>query len=53
MIGLVILGYFCYDLCDVISNRRGSDLLELLVHHIVVSFSAYIYIRWIWKEKSV
>ncbi|CAF0747741.1 unnamed protein product [Adineta ricciae] len=28
-------GYFCYDLCDVISNRKGSDLFEILLHHIV------------------
>jgi hypothetical protein len=34
---LFILGYFCYDLCDVISNRKGIDLLEIGLHHIVVS----------------
>ncbi|CAF0780246.1 unnamed protein product [Rotaria sp. Silwood1] len=28
-------GYFCYDLCDIISNRRGSDLFEIILHHIV------------------
>lgn len=32
-----VLGYFWYDLCDVISNRRGSDLWEMLLHHILVS----------------
>ncbi|CAF0727214.1 unnamed protein product [Adineta steineri] len=29
-------GYFCYDLCDVLSNRRGADLLEIILHHAVV-----------------
>jgi len=29
-------GYFCYDFCDVISNRRGSDLFEIGAHHIVI-----------------
>lgn len=28
-------GYFIYDLFDVISNRRGSDLFEILLHHII------------------
>ena len=40
------LGYFCYDFCDVLSNRKGSDLLEIVLHHIVVSIEqpiTYIY----------
>ncbi|CAF3504688.1 unnamed protein product [Rotaria socialis] len=28
-------GYFCYDLCDIVSNRRGSDMFEIILHHIV------------------
>lgn len=32
------LGYFWYDLCDIISNKRGSELTELVLHHILVSF---------------
>ncbi|CAF2335879.1 unnamed protein product [Rotaria sp. Silwood2] len=28
-------GYFCYDLCDIVSNRRGLDLFEIILHHIV------------------
>lgn len=36
---LYIEGYFWYDLCDVISNRRGSDLYEIVLHHIVVSIN--------------
>ena len=34
-------GYFWYDLCDVISNRRGSDLFEIILHHFVVSRSMF------------
>ncbi|CAF0730894.1 unnamed protein product [Rotaria sordida] len=30
------LSYFCYDFCDVISNRRGSNLFEIILHHIVI-----------------
>lgn len=30
-------GYFWYDLCDILSNRSGSDLWEMLLHHILVS----------------
>ncbi|CAM4812841.1 unnamed protein product [Rotaria magnacalcarata] len=26
-------GYFCYDTIDIISNQRGSELWELMVHH--------------------
>ncbi len=37
------LGYFWYDLCDVISNRRGSDLFEIVLHHIIVSFCSHIW----------
>ena len=33
----LILGYFWYDLFDVISNRRGSDLYEIVLHHVFVS----------------
>ncbi|CAF4044052.1 unnamed protein product [Rotaria magnacalcarata] len=27
------IGYFCYDTIDIISNQRGSELWELMVHH--------------------
>lgn len=33
-----VLGYFWYDICDIISNRRGTELSELLVHHVLVRF---------------
>ncbi|CAF1187396.1 unnamed protein product [Adineta steineri] len=38
-------GYFWYDLCDIISNRRGSEMLELLLHHIltIIFFSFNIF----------
>jgi len=29
------LGYFIYDFCDVISNKRGLDLFEIILHHIL------------------
>ncbi|CAF1558477.1 unnamed protein product [Adineta ricciae] len=28
-------GYFWYDFCDVLSNRRGSEMMELLFHHVL------------------
>ncbi|CAF4120907.1 unnamed protein product [Rotaria socialis] len=28
-----ILGYFCYDTIDIISNQQGSELLEMMIHH--------------------
>ncbi len=33
------LGYFWYDLCDIISNRRGLEASEILLHHVLVSIS--------------
>lgn len=38
---VLTLGYFCYDFCDVISNRKGSDLFEIVLHHIVVSIDSF------------
>ncbi|UJR13523.1 hypothetical protein I4U23_000537 [Adineta vaga] len=28
-------GYFWYDFCDILSNRRGSEMTELLFHHVL------------------
>ncbi|CAF0784490.1 unnamed protein product [Adineta ricciae] len=39
LIGCFSFGYFCYDSMDIISNRRGADMWQMVLHHVIVLFT--------------